>query len=79
MKATVGTRGQVVIPKPLRDRLGIVPGEVLEFDEDHGRLIAAKTLRQGLLAGVYGILRQRGETRSTDEIIEDLRGPVDAV
>jgi len=79
MKATVGARGQVVIPKPLRDRLGIVPGEVLEFGEDHGRLIAAKTLRQGLLAGVYGILRQRGETRSTDEIIEDLRGPVDAV
>jgi antitoxin PrlF len=79
MKATVGARGQVVIPKPLRDRLGIVPGEVLEFSEDGGRLVAAKTLGRDLFAGVYGILRGLGEGRTTDEIIEDLRGPVDAV
>ena len=79
MKSTVGARGQVVIPKRLRDRLGIVPGEILEFDEDNGRLVATKTLGHGLFAGVYGVLRSQGETRSTDEIMENLRGLVDAV
>jgi len=36
----VSEKGQVTIPKQLRDRLGIQPGEVLEFEEDGGRLIA---------------------------------------
>jgi antitoxin PrlF len=33
MKAVVAERGQVTIPKRLRDRLGIRPGTVLEFQE----------------------------------------------
>jgi AbrB family looped-hinge helix DNA binding protein len=31
MKTTVSEKGQVTIPKRLRDRLGIRPGEVLEL------------------------------------------------
>jgi len=42
MKSRVAERGQVVIPKPLRDRLGVRPGTVLEFSEERGRLIAVK-------------------------------------
>ena len=33
MKAKVADRGQVTIPKALRDRLGIRPGTVLDFHE----------------------------------------------
>ena len=40
MKAKVAERGQVTIPKALRERLGIVPGTVLDFIEEQGRLIA---------------------------------------
>jgi AbrB family looped-hinge helix DNA binding protein len=40
MKAKVAERGQVTIPKALRERLGIVPGTVLDFFEEQGRLIA---------------------------------------
>ena len=43
MKARVAERGQVTIPKRLRERLGVKPGTVLEFSEEHGRLIAVKT------------------------------------
>ena len=79
MKSTVGARGQVVIPKPLRDRLGIAPGEILEFEEENGRLVAVKTPGQAPLTAVYGMLRGQGETRGSDEIMESLRGPADAV
>jgi AbrB family looped-hinge helix DNA binding protein len=76
MKATVSEKGQVTIPKPLRDRLGIRPGQVLEFREDRGRLVATKEQRDDPLRGAVGILKG---TRPTDELIEELRGPVDAV
>jgi AbrB family looped-hinge helix DNA binding protein len=34
MKATVAERGQVTIPKALRDRLGVKPGTILQFSEE---------------------------------------------
>ncbi|MBL8932738.1 MAG: AbrB/MazE/SpoVT family DNA-binding domain-containing protein, partial [Kineosporiaceae bacterium] len=42
MKVTVSEKGQVTIPKQLRDRLGIEPGQQLEFSEEDGRLVARK-------------------------------------
>ncbi|MGH3930603.1 MAG: AbrB/MazE/SpoVT family DNA-binding domain-containing protein [Pseudonocardiaceae bacterium] len=49
-------KGQVTIPKALRDRLGISPGQVLDFDEDDGRLVARKVTDADPVDGVYGIL-----------------------
>ncbi|MEZ5120475.1 MAG: AbrB/MazE/SpoVT family DNA-binding domain-containing protein [Solirubrobacterales bacterium] len=40
MKSVVSEKGQVTIPKPLHDRLGIQPGTELDFDARDGRLIA---------------------------------------
>ena len=42
MKATVAERGQVTIPKPLREKLGIRPGTRLDFKDDGGKLVAVK-------------------------------------
>ena len=42
MKTTVSERGQIVIPKQIRARLGLAPGQVLECWEERGRLVAAK-------------------------------------
>jgi AbrB family looped-hinge helix DNA binding protein len=42
MKAVVAERGQLTIPKRLRERLGIRSGTVLEFREEAERLVAAK-------------------------------------
>jgi len=41
-EATLAERGQVVIPKALRDRLGLVPGTQLSFSVEGGRLIVRK-------------------------------------
>jgi antitoxin PrlF len=43
MKAIVSEKGQVTIPKGIRDRLGIRPGTVLEFEAAAGKLVAVKT------------------------------------
>ncbi len=42
MKAIVSEKGQVTIPKPCRDRLGLKPGSVLDFEARDGKLVAVK-------------------------------------
>jgi antitoxin PrlF len=42
MKTVVSEKGQVTIPKPLRDRLGLRPGTELDFEAEGGRLVARK-------------------------------------
>ena len=76
MRATVSEKGQVTIPKRLRDRLGIRPGEVLELREEGGRLVATKAMHQEPVDAVYGVLDLG---RPTDEVISWLRGTADAV
>lgn len=76
MKSAVSEKGQVTIPKKLRDRLGIKPGAILEFREEGGRLVAAKARNESRTDRVYGILRPG---RRTDERIRALRGKPDRV
>lgn len=71
MKAVVADRGQVTIPKALRDRLGITPRTVLDFREEEGRLVAEKALQTDPVTAVLGCLRL---DRSTDELIAEMRG-----
>jgi antitoxin PrlF len=71
MKARVAERGQVTIPKPLRERLGVKAGTVLEFSEDHGRLIATKS---GGAAPVSDVLGCLGKKLNTDATMAQLRG-----
>jgi antitoxin PrlF len=43
VKTTVSQKGQITIPKQLRERLGIRAGDVLEFIEEEGRLVGQKS------------------------------------
>ncbi len=71
MKATVSKKGQVTIPKPLRDRMNIRPGDVLDFREEKGRLVVTKAVVKDPMEGVYGILKLG---RTTDDLMISLRG-----
>jgi antitoxin PrlF len=73
MLSTVGEKGQITVPKRLRDRLGIHPGDRLELVEDAGRLIATKTSPgdDDPVEAVLGILNL---DVSTDEAIRAMRG-----
>lgn len=71
MKATVSEKGQVTIPKRLRERLGIRPGETLVFADDDGRLVATKASDRDPVDEAYGILNLDG---GTDALVNELRG-----
>ena len=73
MKTVVSERGQIVIPKPLRERLGLRAGQVLECREERGRFVAVKANTQDPVAGAYGILKR---SPRTDQWLERLRGKV---
>jgi antitoxin PrlF len=76
MRSTVTENGQITIPKPIRDRLGIRPGDVLEFGEHpDGGEVARKVAMRSRVDELYGVLRAPG---GTDELIESLRGEPDA-
>ena len=38
MKTAIDSAGRIVVPKPLRDALGLRPGQVLEITAEDGRL-----------------------------------------
>jgi AbrB family looped-hinge helix DNA binding protein len=80
----VTTKGQVTIPKQIRDRMGIGPGSEVEFvaTEDGARLVAsnqnvseeeAARRFKDTLDRMAGTLDLGGMT--TDEYVEWLRGP----
>lgn len=74
MKSVVSEKGQVTIPKQLRDRLGIEPGQELDFTDEDGRLVARKVRDRNPVDAVYGILSVPG---GTDGMLDELRGPAD--
>jgi AbrB family looped-hinge helix DNA binding protein len=76
MLSTVSEKGQITVPKRLRERLGIRAGDRLELSEEEGRLVARKTVAEDPVAAAYGILDTE---ETTDEAMRALRGVPDAV
>lgn len=62
MTHKVGPKGQVVIPKAIRDRVGIGPGDHVFFDEEQGGVRIRKAItdpaeRRAILARLRGSLK----------------------
>lgn len=68
----IGERGQVTIPKKIREKYGLTPNMEVSFvEEEQGVLIRKKGPNINPVRQAYGILRKKG---STDKYIEDIRG-----
>ena len=76
LRATVSEKGQLVIPKPLRDKLGLRAGQKVEIEEESGRLVVRKVVSQDPVDRAYGVLRSG---RSVKTIMKELRGEADAI
>lgn len=73
-RAVVAERGQVTIPKVIRDKLGIRPGVVLNFELRDNTIIVSKDLTSDPIASIYGCLKGATGYASTDEYLKEIRG-----
>jgi antitoxin PrlF len=70
MANTVTSKGQVTIPKPVRDRLGIEPGASVEFElAEDGRVFLAKVAGKHPASRFTALRGRAGPGLSTDEIM----------
>jgi antitoxin PrlF len=72
MEATVAERGQITLPKQVRDALGLTKGTKLHVELDGNRVIIRKDIDDALS-------RLRGRIKlppgvTTDDIMRELRG-----
>ena len=76
MATTLTTKGQVTIPKPIRDRLVIGPGSTVEFEvAEDGRVILRPADRTLPARSRFERLRGRATAGlSTDQIMALTRG-----
>ena len=78
MEATVAERGQITLPKAVRDALGLTKGTTLKVELDGGRIILRKDVSEALrkVRGIVDILgggRVYGEKRQTVQLRARMR------
>jgi antitoxin PrlF len=72
MEATVAERGQITLPKKVRDALGLTKGMKLKVELDGGRIILRKDVSDAL-SRLRGLIKlPPGMT--TDDVMRELRG-----
>ncbi len=81
MKATLGSSGEIAIPQPILQRLGLAPGDVLDFDDHAPYLKATKIDREeawkAFRAAKLAPEDDPWSHMSSQEALEALRGRVE--
>ena len=72
MEATVAERGQITLPKAVRDALGLTKGSILKVELENGRIVLRKSVDDAMS-------RARGRFKldgfeSTDDAMRAIRG-----
>ena len=70
----VTSRGQVTLPKRIRDELGLIPGSEVEFEIRDGQVFLLKKTSEPKLARWQGYLCGKLPQGSVDTFLDDLRG-----
>jgi antitoxin PrlF len=73
MKAIVSEKGQVTVPKACRDRLGLRPGTVLDFEAIGGKLVGSKRVSDDVFRKWRGKCRLPGGV-DVDAYLTRVRG-----
>ncbi len=71
--AKVTSKGQVTIPKKVREKLGVHPGEDVGFEEKNGLIYIQKTVKISPFDKWVGRLKQL-EGQQSDDLVKELRG-----
>ena len=73
LKAKITSKGQVTIPKEIREKVGLEPGDEVSFEEKDGVVYIRKEIEKSPFDKWMGYLKDK-KGQSPDEIIEKLRG-----
>jgi antitoxin PrlF len=73
MEVTVAERGQITLPKQVRDALGLTKGSTLKVELEEGRIILRKDVGEALRK-VRGRFKLVDGLTSTDEAMHVIRG-----
>lgn len=72
---TITSKGQITLPREVREALGLRTGSQVEFVVRDGEAIMRKRLAQEAVHRWRGFLRERAGTSSSDEYVRALRDP----
>jgi AbrB family looped-hinge helix DNA binding protein len=67
------TKGQVTIPKAVRDELGIGPGDEIDFVRDNGEFKVQKKAAKSPFKKYMGSSKWLAG-KDVDELVEEMRG-----
>ena len=73
-KTRLTSKGQVTIPKAVRERLGLRPGDEIEFVEDDGIFSLQKREPIAALRQYRGYLKHLAG-QDPDVLVDEMRGP----
>jgi len=69
VKASIDSLGRIVVPKPLRDALGLTPGSTVDISPYGAGLQLIPAGRTARLVEEDGVLVATGETMIDDELV----------
>jgi AbrB family looped-hinge helix DNA binding protein len=73
MKSTMSSKGQLTVPIELREKLGLAPGTVVQFELRNGAAVMRKGSREDHpVDRLFGRLHLG---KPVDEILDEMRGP----
>lgn len=70
--AKITSKGQITLPLEVRKRLGIGPGDEIEFQEENGRYVLLKKVTSSPFDSYLGFLQDKRGS-DPDKIIDQLR------
>lgn len=69
METTIDSAGRIVVPKPLRDALGLTPGSTVDISQNGAGLRLIPRGRTARLVEESGVLVAIGDTAVDDNVV----------
>ncbi len=76
MTSLVTSKGQVTVPKRIREQFGIEPGERVDFSATENGIWLRKVVDRKKQSKAFGCLNSELEGRAVADLLDELRGPV---
>lgn len=71
--AKVTAKGQITLPKEVRENMGIAVGEEVEFQKDENGYLLKKKVRCSPFDKFVGCLKDKRDA-TPDQIVDEMRG-----